>query len=294
MSTDETPEIPRTPDGPPPPPAPGTAVLRRRPWLAALLSLVATGLGQVYNGQWRKGLLFFFTEFGLGVVLYLSMGTFAGVVAAGAVLAAINLAAPVEAYLSARRLGAISPGRWNRGWVYVLAVAVSLASGAALQAGMGATLYEAYKAPSASMLPTLQVGDHFMAEVLSPADPVRRGDVVTFLEAESGKRFVKRVVGLPGETVSIEAQRVSVDGRPLDEPYAAHDKAGQDLPGRDRMDPVALGPDEYFCMGDNREHSYDSRWLGPVARGRMLARALYVYLPGPSADRWSRLGASLR
>jgi len=294
MPTGETPEAPSPTDIPQPPGPPGASPRRRRPWLALLLSLVATGAGQIYNGQWKKGLLFFAADLVLGVALGLAMGSLSGLLAAGAALGALNLAAPADAYLTARRLGAIAPGSWNRGWVYGLAVAASLAAGSALQAGMEAFLYETYKAPSGSMIPTLLVGDHFMAEVLSPSDAVRRGDVVTFLEVRSGARFVKRVVGLPGETVAIKAQRVFIDGRLLAEPYVFHAREGENLPGRDAMPPVRLGDGEYFCMGDNRESSYDSRWLGPIGREKMLGRALYVYFPGPSRDRWSRLGASLR
>ena len=269
---------------------------RRKPWLALLLSLVATGLGQVYNGQWRKGLLFFGGEIGLGCVLIPAMGSFAGLGAGVVALVAVNLYAAADGFIVARRLTDFRPGPCNRVWIYVLAAAVGIGSGAAVQAAIESFFYESYKAPSGSMIPTLLVGDQFMAEVLAPSDPVRRGDVVIFLEENSGKRFVKRVVGLPGETVSLEAQRVLVDGKPLEEPYARHIRPDERVPVRDEMAPVPLGPGQYFLMGDNRERSYDSRWLGPVDRKRFLGRALYLYFPGPSPDgsRFARLGAAVR
>jgi len=269
---------------------------RRKPWLALLLSLIATGLGQLYNGQWRKALLFFAVETVLGCALFPALGSFAGLLACVGALVAFNLYALVDAFLVARRLPDYRPGPCNRGWVYALALVVGLGTGAAVQELIQAFFYENYKAPSGSMIPTLLVGDHFMAGVLAPSDVVRRGDVVVFLEEPDGRHFVKRVVGLPGEAVSVAAQRVLIDGVVLDEPHARHIRPGERLPVRDEMAPVQLGPDEYFVMGDNRERSYDSRWFGPVRRDRMRARALYIYFPGAAPDgaRFSRLGAVVR
>jgi len=269
---------------------------RRKPWLAVLLSLIATGLGQLYNGQWRKALLFFAAETVLGCALFPALGSFAGLLAGVGALLTFNLYALADAYRMARRLPDYRPGPCNRGWVYALAAIIGLGTGAAVQELIQASFYENYKAPSGSMIPTLLVGDHFMADVLAPSDPVRRGDVVVFLEETSGKHFVKRVVGLPGEAVSLEGQRVLIDGVALDEPHARHIRPGERLPVRDEMAPVRLGPDEYFVMGDNRERSYDSRWLGPIRRDRMRARALYIYFPGaaPEGSRFSRLGAAIR
>ena len=271
-------------------------VRRRKPWLALVLSLVATGVGQLYNGQWRKGVLFFGGELALSFLLIPAMRTFIGLAAGIAVLAAVNLYVAADAFVVARRLTDYRPGKCNRGWLYILAAVVAMGAGAAGQTAIEVFFYESYKAPSGSMIPTLLVGDHFMAGVLSPSDPVRRGDVVIFLEESCGKRFVKRVIGLPGETVSLEAQRVRIDGELLEEPYARHIRPDERLPVRDEMASVLLGPDQYFVMGDNRERSYDSRWLGPVKRDRFLARALYLYLPGPSPDgsRFARLGAAVR
>ncbi|WP_419785171.1 signal peptidase I [Pseudodesulfovibrio sp.] len=269
--------------------------LPRRPWVALVLSLIATGAGQVYNGRWQKGLLFLVGEFLLGCVLAVAMGTLTGLVAAGIALLAVNIWAAADAFIDARTLREFTPGPWNRSWVYAVIVVVSLGAGALVRNGLESFFYETYKAPSGSMIPTLQVGDHFMAEVLSADQPVNRGDVIVFLETGSGRNFVKRVVGLPGETVAIAGQRVSINGRPLDESFVFHSMPGTHLPGRDVMRPVRLGSDEYFCMGDNRECSYDSRWLGPIKRSSVRARALYVYFPGPSpSGRWARLGASLR
>ena len=275
---------------------PGVAGIRpRRAWLAGLLSLVASGLGQFYNGQWQKGLLFFGAELALGLGFFVVFDSFAGMVLNLSSLVALNVYALIDAVIVARRSREYRLAPYNRWWAYLLAGLLGLGVGEGLQAALNAYGYETYKAPSGSMIPTLLVGDHFMTETLSTGDPVRRGDVVIFFERRSGKHFVKRVVGLPGDAVSMRERQVFVDGKPLDEPYLNAVDVDAVMP-RDDMAPVRLGMDQYFLLGDNRDHSHDSRWLGPVPRKDILGRALYIYWPGEpvAGSRFDRLGREIR
>ncbi|EGB14336.1 signal peptidase I [Pseudodesulfovibrio mercurii] len=268
----------------------------RNPWLAMVLSLVAVGLGQVYNGQWRKGVGFYVAEIILALFMILFWADFAAMLLCVSILLGYNLFAAGEAFATARRLSGYTLKPCNRWWVYLLCLAVSLGSGAVFEQIVKGWFFMAYQVPSASMLPTIRVGDHFMVEVLEPGDALERGEIVIFsLPETNGRDFVKRVVGLPGETVEIRERKVFIDGTPLNEPYVFHSKEDF-LPLRDTFGPVVLGPDEYFLMGDNREDSYDSRWLGPVRRERITGRAGYIYLPGDlDAPDWAdRLGAPLR
>ncbi|ADU63447.1 MAG: signal peptidase I [Pseudodesulfovibrio sp.] len=285
-------QTPRTDDAAFAAMASGVSGKRRRPWLAALLSLMATGVGQLYNGQWRKGACFLAGEVVLALALIPALRTFAGLVLAGGVLATYNIAAAVDAYRCARRGGYV-PTRFNRWWAYALAVGISAAAGAGVEGALKAQFYQNFKVPSVSMQPALRVGDRFLAARLRPDSPIGRGQVVVFIEPGGGRHFVKRVVGLPGETVRVEGREVVVNGQRLDEPYARH--TGGSTPHLADGGPLRLGPDQYFLMGDNRDKSYDSRWLGPVPRERIMARALYVYYPGPSGAGWaSRFGETVR
>ncbi|WP_207260436.1 signal peptidase I [Desulfovibrio sp. Huiquan2017] len=268
----------------------------RNPWLAMTLSLVAVGVGQVYNGQWRKGVGFFLAEIVLALFMILFWADFAAMLLCVSILFGYNLFAGGEAFASARKLTAYTLKPSNRWWIYLLCLAVSLGSGVVFERIIKGWFFMAYQVPSVSMLPTIRVGDHFMVEVLEPDDKLARGDIVIFsLPETDGRDFVKRVVGLPGETVEIRQRKVLVDGAPLEEPYAHHARAGF-LPRRDTFGPIILGADEYFLMGDNREDSYDSRWLGPVKRKRITGRAGYIYFPGDlDAPDWAdRLGTPLR
>ena len=170
--------------------------------------------------------------------------------------------------------------------------------------------------PSESMEHTLLVGDFLLVnkQIYAPAGTqgswlrnflpyrdVARGDVVVFHFPQDPHRFlVKRVVGLPGDHLRIEDSRVSVNGAILNEPYAAFEPAApnpfrDNFPARIYTDPAVdptwweqlqsltrngeliVPADEYFMLGDNRNHSYDSRSWGLVPRQAIVARPLMIY-----------------
>jgi signal peptidase I len=118
---------------------------------------------------------------------------------------------------------------------------------------------------SASMEPTIRAGERVRTWPLP--DRIERGGIfVVQFQGDSGK-FLKRVVGLPGERVGISGGRVTIDGRPIAEPYLA---PGVSTGG---VHELQLGPDQYYVLGDNRPDSADSRFKGPVARAQLLAYA---------------------
>lgn len=160
-------------------------------------------------------------------------------------------------------------------------------------------LFQAFEVPSSSMEKNVLTGDRLLVNkfllapaarplaALLPARPVRRGDIVVFRFPEDPRRdFLKRVIGLPGESVAIRDKRVFVDGRLLDEPYAFHsddrvwpDDASipEDGRRRDQLASTIVAPGTYFVMGDNRDDSNDSRYWGAVPAGHIEGRALFVY-----------------
>lgn len=133
----------------------------------------------------------------------------------------------------------------------------------------------------ASMSPTFETGQYLIVDQLTyHLEPPTRGDVVIFRYPEDpSKFFIKRLIGLPGETVEIQGQKVSIrdpktgKSTTLDEPYL------HDFNTRDDYLTVTLGPDEYFVMGDNRGASSDSRVWGAVPKKLMVGRAFVRLLP---------------
>jgi signal peptidase I len=160
---------------------------------------------------------------------------------------------------------------------------------------------QAFKIPTGSMEPNLLIGDHLLVNklVYSPSfgpleqtllakRPIERGHVVVFKFPENPERdFIKRVIGLPGETVEIRNKKVYVDGQPLDEPYAhfLEPPRPRDDPefglhieqGRDNWGPRVVPEGELLVLGDNRDNSRDSRYWDFLPVDQVKGRALLVY-----------------
>ncbi len=157
-------------------------------------------------------------------------------------------------------------------------------------------VFQAFKIPTGSMKPNLLVGDHLLVNKFAfapvafpleravlPMRAIRRGDVLVFKYPEDPERdFIKRVIGLPGDTLELKNQTVSVNGTPLVEPYAHYllppvsdDNDGFDL--RRKYGPVTVPADHYFMMGDNRDDSQDSRYWGFLPAHYIKGRALFIY-----------------
>lgn len=144
--------------------------------------------------------------------------------------------------------------------------------------------------PSQSMEPTLKVGDRIMVNRFDFLfrSPSRRDVMVFEFPRQAGRYFIKRVIGEPGDRLEILDKRVYVGGRVIDEPYVAADEDGGRLTSLDNyhdLPPVPGG--SFFVMGDNRDHSADSRSWGPVPRAKVVGRAAFVWYP-LSRIRWIR------
>ena len=208
---------------------------------------MATGVGQVYNGQWKKGAGFFAAEVFVTTTMIRFWADFGSMLLCLAILFGYNLFVAGEAFATARKQGSYTLQPYNRWWVYGLCLLVSACFGVVLEKVIEGHFYKAYIAPSGSMLPTILTGDRFMVEVLSDDDSVERGYIVIFSSPETdGKDFVKRIVGLPGETVEIRDKVVFINGQPLEEPYARHSKPDM-LPMRDNFGPVSLVRTNISC-----------------------------------------------
>ena len=164
--------------------------------------------------------------------------------------------------------------------------------------------------PSGSMEDTLLVGDHLIVNRyiygldgsppvrLVPAREPRRGDVVVFRSPQDPRiDLVKRLIGLPGDRVEVRQKRLFVNGQEFhDEAFAVH-KDPRLVSSRDDLDPITVPAGEYFFLGDNRDHSYDSRYWGPVPRHYVKGRAFLIYWSygGETPDgQWPGWGAKLR
>ena len=176
---------------------------------------------------------------------------------------------------------------------------------------------QAFVIPSGSMLPTLRIGDYLLVnKFVYLFRPIRRGDIIVFKFPQDETRdFIKRVVGLPGETLEIRDRQVFIDGKPLHEPYAVYSEPpllGSPVPYH--LGPMVIPPGHLFMMGDNRDNSLDSRAWGLLEESKVVGEASIIYFSIRSADipydallprilyamvhpslmRWGRLGQLVR
>lgn len=174
--------------------------------------------------------------------------------------------------------------------------------------------------PSGSMEKTLLVGDHLfvnrfvygptateLERRLLPQRDVQRGDIVVFRSPENPSiDVVKRCVGVPGDTIDVRAKQLFINGKAVnDASYAIHGDPityselsfSDQGRRRDNFGPETVPADHYFCMGDNRDHSYDSRFWGTLPRHLVKGRALFIYWSngGETSDgEWRGAGDQFR
>jgi signal peptidase I len=165
--------------------------------------------------------------------------------------------------------------RKKQGYEWLVLVAASLAV-ALIVRGF---LIQAFYIPSESMVPTLVKNDRVLVNKLSyKLHDVHRGDVVVF-KAPPGaataqvKDLIKRVVGLPGETIEGRNGSIFIDGKPLDEPYLPPDVRSRDFP------PEKVPPDHVWVLGDNRQDSRDSTFFKSIDEHSIVGRAFVKIWP---------------
>ncbi|RPI61908.1 MAG: signal peptidase I [Lysobacterales bacterium] len=259
---------------------------RLSPGLAFLGGLI--GVGYLYVGRIGYAIAFAVAPY---VFLFASGRTRLivdpiGWYASFAVLALLWLVQLVHPVVLAwsRPLGPAKP--YNRWWWYVAWIAgVTTASMLLVPEPATAFGYQNYYVPAGSMSPTVQPGDRVVVDTWRYRDASPAfGDIVV-CDLGDGTLVVKRVVGVPGDTIEIRGPLLIRNGNPVDEPYLSSEP-GMTLPD---SPPLALGTDEFFVLGDHRRNSRDSRQEGPVSRDEIPGRVEFIYF----ARDWGRFPALL-
>jgi len=157
---------------------------------------------------------------------------------------------------------------------------------------------QAFKIPSGSMEPTLLVGDHilvnkfiygikipFTRDTLIPISEPERNDVVVFVyPVDESKDFIKRVIGLSGDRIEIKGKKIFINGELFQDPYGYYEQeGGPSMPSLEQalFEPVTVPEGHLFVMGDNRNHSYDSRYWGFVPLSSVKGEAFLIYWSWP-------------
>jgi signal peptidase I len=292
----------------------------RNPWIAAFFSFALPGLGQFYNGDLNKALWLFLGFLLIGVpgvtiaALYvpaLLMLPLA-LVSALATLGVWGVAI-ADAWRVAARRQVYTRREWQVSGLYaVLFLAGTLALVLAADT-MRQQMVQTFRIPTAAMEPGILRGDMVFADKRyncpGCAAPVARGDIGIFVYPnDRAQYYIKRVIGLPGDQVSITSHGVTVNGRPLSRSEAVDgdhivvtEQAGQHSwrvqwanTGETREFALKVPPGQIFVLGDNRDANTDSRQFGTVPLADLVGKARQVWFSsGGGGVRWRRLGKVL-
>ena len=262
---------------------------------AVLLSLVMPGAGHFLLGAFRRG-----TAWAVGLATFGLLLLFATpvslLIVSTLVALVVGLVGRVAAAIDTIRIGIPRPA-WK---IVIVAWAALLAGDLAmvepLQRYYRAHYAQAFRIPSDGMQPMLLVGDYIMVNKSAYRDRApQRGDIVVFPFPQDERRdFIKRTIGLPGDTIELRNKRVYVNGTGLDEPYIRYlfpppgDSSDNDSDVRVRYGPVTVPADHYFVLGDNRDNSEDSRYWGFLEREKIKGRAYMIYWSWDGDGHWPR------
>ncbi len=292
----------------------------RRPFDAAFLSLVVVGLGQLYNGQFRRAVVLYALVILLAAVMIVAPLFFVslqGIVAfylAALVALCIKVFSIADAFVGARRIGMMELKRYNRWYIYL---AIFLAPMGLLE------VFEypatSYSIPSGSMRPTLLTGDYVRVNPYAYSDRTpERGDIAVFRKPGGEEaEYIMRIVGLPGDRIQMIAGVLHINAKPVMREriedfeftgyFGGRESAAQyaeTLPnGRkhriletqgdsgqlDSTGEQTVPEGHYFAMGDNRDNSADSRVIGFVPAENLIGRAEILFFSVENEFAWWRV-----
>lgn len=163
-------------------------------------------------------------------------------------------------------------------------------------------IVQAFNIPAKSMKPTMLVGDHILTNkyIYNFTDP-KRGDIVIFpLPEDPSKIFIKRIIGMDGDTIEIRDKQVFINDEPYHEEYKVNNDPkiySSNIQPRDNLGPITIPDNSLFLMGDNRDFSYDSRYWGFIKKPSLKGKAVTIYWSWDKEDntvRWNRVGKGIR
>lgn len=271
--------------------------IKKKPWLAVFLSWILPGIGQFYNKQFLKGFGFIICSAFLYIVHTMYYPLFF-------LLIPLYLFAIKDAFEAAEKINGSNQKLFEQGnrSIRTFLVFILLFEFIPFSDIVKTYFVQAYKIPAGSMKPSLEIGDHLLInKTYAAKDSVERGTLIVFKYPEDPERdFIKRVIGVGGETIEARDKIIYINGKAIEEPYVQHTdntiKPGGVEP-RDNFGPIVIPEGKFFVMGDNRDQSYDSRYWGYVPKEYIKGKALKVYWSWDSKNlkaRWDRVGMEIR
>jgi signal peptidase I len=275
------------------------ATRKVNPFLAFLAGLFGFGTGYVYVGRLRSGFVAFCGFYALiGFFAWTRLVVYSAavwwIVCVGALVwAATTVIHPVVLAVRHRYV----PMQWYKHWLfYVVWVVIGTTVGLSISTNRAILFgYEPFRIQSASMAPTAEVGDFVVADTLRYRHHAAvMGDIVIVQRPGSAVDYIKRVVGVAGDSVEIRDGVIYRNGFAIDEPYVHAPAFSTGSPRN--VPPWTLGPGLVYVLGDYRDNSLDSRQWGPLSTTGLRGRVQYIWISidEESQFRWNRVGIRLR
>jgi signal peptidase I len=279
----------------------------RKPWIAGVLTLVSRGLGHLYAGSPKRGVILFGIEQSLAIALGIAIIVYTPNIYSLLVFVAIGIGFVIFCIWDAVKIAKTKRdqyelAKYNRWFAYAgYFIVMSLGVSIMISENVKTNLVKAYKLPSGAMEDTLLVGDHILVDQRNSAREPRRGDIVIFEYPEDPtKDFIKRVVAVGGDTIEVRNKTLFVNNSSITEAYAVH-KETDIIPAtqnpRDNLGPQVVPSGSFFTMGDNRDRSYDSRFWGFVSKDKVKGTVKSIYWSWDRKKgevRWARIGKKVQ
>ncbi len=259
----------------------------RKKWIAVIFTILTTGVGHIYCGQVKKGLILILLPIaaeGAAFLLlkacpsFLLLIFFVGLGFVYLIYCIVDVIRVAQSCSTRYELQ-----KFNRWFVYLAIYIAVIAVPQLLDSEyIKQNITQAFRIPSGSMTPTLQIGDRLLAKTdRKSRASINHGDLVIFKYPEDrSKVFIKRVIATQGETISIQDKKVFINGAILTEPYVVHTDTRifeQTQNPRDNLPPVKVPDNSYFVMGDNRDNAYDSRFWGCIKQSDIIGKPSILY-----------------
>lgn len=278
----------------------------RKPWLAGILTILTIGLGHLYAGEARKGLVFYLAQ-GILLVIFVPLLFVRPSLVILFLLIVFSLSYLIYSLIDAVKIArknkvSYQLKKYNKWYIYVACwVIAAFIIQPVIETSIKKYIIQAYKIPSGTMTPTLLPGDHILVDkfIYKNHEP-QRGDLIIFpFPEDPTTTFVKRLIGLEGDKIEIRDKQLYINDEKYTEHYIVHIDSiimPPEKGPRDNFGPVVVPDGNYFVMGDNRDNSYDSRFFKFVDKKTVEGKVKSIYWSWDKETlkfRWNRIGKSV-
>ena len=282
----------------------------RNPFIAILFSIVLPGFGQVYNGQYKKGILFFglilIIPFVFGITRMIT--SFYGFAALFTIEMTLRIYIILDAFKNAKLQKEYILKPYNT-WYYHLAIYIGMLIVLTVYDMNSVLGVQSLKIPTIANSPTIQIGDLVVADMKAYENKQPEyGDMVLFSHS-NGQIYTYRVVGLPNDKIELKNNMVSINGKPCNSKFIKEttikgipvNEFEEELPNgkkhfiykfekpfnieKTNFESITIPPNSYFLLGDNRDNAADSRYEGFITKDRIKGQIMYSYWGETGIDR---------